>query len=67
MQIVCTTASAAARVLAILRTAQLYPVRDYELRPILSIVPPITFTMRQPLPDALRAEIAQVPDTRVVV
>jgi hypothetical protein len=45
MQIVCTTAQAAARVLQLLLTARLRLIGDFEIRPLYSITPPITFTV----------------------
>ena len=66
MQIVCTTAKAAAQVMAILLTAQLQPVRDYEIRPVFSITPPITYTMLTVLKRAQRAKIRAVVDTTMV-
>jgi hypothetical protein len=65
MQIVCTTTSAAGQVLAILLTAQLVPVRDFEIRPIISTTPPITFTMLLVLSAPLLAQIRALPDTTV--
>ena len=66
MQIVCATERAAAQVLRILLTADLRPIRDYEIRPILSTTPPITYTLLRPLTEAQVTEIGTVANTTVV-
>jgi hypothetical protein len=66
MQIVCTTPQAAAQVLTILGAAGLQPVRDFEIRPVLSIEPPITYTMLTVLERAQRAKIRRVTDVEIV-
>ncbi len=45
MQIVCTTAQAAAPVLQLLLQDGLRITRDFTIQPVLSITPPITFTV----------------------
>ena len=65
MHIVCTTASAAAQVLRILMAAHLQPIRDFEIRPILSTTPPITFTMLVILTAVQVTKIRAVPDTTI--
>ena len=45
MQIVCTTAQAAAHVLQLLLQDGLRITRDVTIQPVLSITPPITFTV----------------------
>ena len=66
MRITCTTPQAAAQVLAILYAAQLQPERDFEIHPILSTTPPITFTMLGSLPAEQVAKIRAVADTEIV-
>jgi hypothetical protein len=66
MQIICTTASAAAAVLHILLAAHLAPIRDFEIRPILAIEPPITFTMLVVLGTAHVTKIRTIADTTIV-
>jgi hypothetical protein len=66
MQIVCTTAKAAGQVMSILLAAQLQPVRDYEIWPVFSTTPPITYTMLTVLKRAQRAKIRAVVDTTMV-
>jgi hypothetical protein len=66
MQIVCTTAQAAAHVLTILYTRRLQPVRDFAIHPILSIRPPITFTIRVALPTTQVSKIGAIPDVTVI-
>jgi hypothetical protein len=65
MQIVCTTASAAAQVLTILLSDHLQPIRDFEIRPVLAVTPPITFTMLVILTAAQVTKIGAVADTTV--
>jgi hypothetical protein len=65
MQIVCATHHAAAQVLTILYAAQFQPVRDFTIQPILSIVPPLIFTMLVILPATQVAKVRAVPDTTV--
>jgi hypothetical protein len=45
MQIVCTTEQAAAHVLQLLLQDGLRITRDFTIQPVLSITPPITFTV----------------------
>jgi hypothetical protein len=45
MQIVCATPHAAAQVLTILYAAHFQPIRDFTIQPVLSIMPPLIFTM----------------------
>jgi len=66
MRIVCTTTAAAAQVMVILLAAQLQPFRDYEIWPVFSITPPITYTMLTVLKRAQRAKIRAVADTAMV-
>jgi hypothetical protein len=49
MQIICSTMSAAAEVVAILLDAGLRPFYDFQISPVLSTVPPIIFTVLRPL------------------
>ena len=65
MQIVCTTPSAGAQVLALLFAARLSPLRDYQLSPVLSTTPPIVFTMLVVLTPAQLAQIGAIPDTTI--
>ena len=65
MHIVCTTASAAAQVLRILMAAHLQPIRDFEIRPILSTTPPITFTILVILTAVQVTKIRTVPNTTI--
>ena len=65
MHIVCTSASAAAQVLRILMAAHLQPIRDFEIHPILSTTPPITFTMLVILTAVQVTKIRAVPDTTI--
>jgi hypothetical protein len=65
MQIVCTTPQAAAQVLTILYAAQLQPVRDFTIQPILSTTPPLIFTMLATLTAAQMTKIGAVPDTTI--
>jgi hypothetical protein len=65
MQIVCATPQAAAHVLTILYAADLQPVRDFEIRPVLSTTPPLIFTMLVTLPAAQVTKIGAVPDTTI--
>ena len=66
MQIICATTAAAAQVLAILLAADLHPVQDFEIRPILSTTPPITYTMLTVLKHAQRAKLRAVVDIAIV-
>ena len=66
MQIVCTSVRAAAHVLTILFAAQLQPVRDYAIRPILSTTPPITFTLLGILTATQVTEIRAIADTTII-
>ena len=65
MHIVCTTASAAAGVLSLLLSDRLHPVRDFEISPVLSITPPITFTMLVILTVVQVRKLRAVADTTV--
>jgi hypothetical protein len=66
MQIVCTTPQAAAQVLTILAAARLQPVRDFQIRPVLSIEPPITYTMLVALTAAQMRKIRKVAAVDIV-
>jgi hypothetical protein len=66
VQIVCATVSAAAQVLRILMAAHLWPARDFEIHPILSSTPPITFTMLVILTAVQVTKIRAVADTTIV-
>jgi hypothetical protein len=66
MRIICATPQAAARVVSILFAACLEPVRDFEIRPILAIEPPITFTMLVVLAAAHVTKIHAIADTTIV-
>jgi hypothetical protein len=65
MHIICSTTTAAAQVLSILLLAELHPLRDYQLSPVLSTTPPIIFTMIHILTSAQLASIRAIPDTSV--
>jgi hypothetical protein len=65
MQIICATPHAAAQVLTILYAAQFQPVRDFTIQTVLSITPPLIFTMIVALPIALVLKLSAVPDTTV--
>jgi hypothetical protein len=65
MQIVCTTANAAARVLLLLLGDGLHPVRDFTIQPIFSITPPITYTMVAVLNATQATKIGAVADTAI--
>jgi hypothetical protein len=66
MQIVCATPQAAAEVLTILAAARLQPVRDFQIRPVLSIEPPITYTMLVALTAAQMRKIRKVAAVEIV-
>ena len=66
MQIVCTSVRAAAQVLTILFAAQLQPVRDYAIRPILSTTPPITFTLLGSLTATQVTEIRTIANATII-
>jgi hypothetical protein len=66
MQIICATTRAAAQVLTILLHAELRPVRDYQIRPVLSTTPPIVFTMLHSLSDLTLAKIRAIPDITII-
>ena len=65
MQIVCATPQAAVQVLDILYAAQLQPVRDFAITPLLSTTPPLIFTMLVILTAAQVAKIRAVADTTI--
>jgi hypothetical protein len=65
MQITCTTTEAASQVLLILMNAELRPIRDFTIYPILSTTPPITFTMVTSLIGALLDQVSAITDTMV--
>jgi hypothetical protein len=65
MQIVCTTAQAAAHVLELLLSDGLRPVRDFEISPVLSITPPTTYTMLVALSATLVTKLRVMPHTTV--
>jgi hypothetical protein len=66
MRITCSTTEAAAQVLSILLAAHLQPVRDFEIRPVLSTTPPITYTILIGLSTAQMIKIRAVPDTTLI-
>ena len=66
MQIVCTTTQAAAQVLLILLTAHLRPARDFELRPVLSLTPPITYTLYRAVPASQVTKLRAIADTTII-
>jgi hypothetical protein len=66
MQIVCTTAHAAAHVLQLLLQGGLRITRDFTIQPILSTTPPIFFTMLVILPAAQVTKIRTVPNTTII-
>jgi hypothetical protein len=66
VQIVCTAARAAAEVLMILLAAHLQPIRDFAVQPILSIAPPITFTMLVILTAVQVRKIVAIADTTII-
>jgi hypothetical protein len=66
VQIVCATASAAAKVLTILLAAHLQPIRDFAIQPAFSTTPPITFTMLVILTAAQVTKIGLIADTTIV-
>jgi len=61
MQIVCATTAATHRSWA----SCLQPVQDFEIRPILSIVPPITYSMLVVLTAAQVTKIGTIADTTI--
>ena len=65
MQIVCATPQAAAQVLTILYAAQFQPIRDFTILPVLSILPPLIFTMLVVIPAVQMTKIRTLPDTTV--
>lgn len=65
MQIICTTTRAAAQVLAFLLSAHLQPIRHFEIRPIFSTIPPITYTLYSALTAAQQAQIRAIADTTI--
>ena len=65
MQITCTTTEAASQVLLILMNAELRPIRDFTICPILSTTPPITFTMVTILVGAPLDQVGAITDTIV--
>jgi hypothetical protein len=65
MQITCTTTEAASQVLLILMNAELRPIRDFTIYPILSTTPPITFTMVTSLIGALLDQVGAITGTIV--
>jgi hypothetical protein len=66
MQIICTTTAGAAHVLHDLLAAGLQPLRDFEIHPILSTTPPITYTFSSPLSDELARQIRAIANTSVI-
>ena len=66
MKIVCATPHAAAQVLTILLAANLQPILDFEIWPVLSTTPPITYTVLVILTAVQVATIGAVPDTTIV-
>jgi len=65
MHIVCTTISAAAQVLTFLLAAGLRPIHDFMIHPVLSVTPPITYTMLMTLTAAQKDQIRAIVDTTV--
>ena len=66
MHIVCATTLAAAEVARLLLHAKLVPAHHYRVEPVFDRGETITFTPRDPLPDALLRQIAAVPETQIV-
>jgi len=66
MHIVCTTTTAAARVLLILRGAALQPGQDFKIRSGLAATPPITYTVYHPLSDTQVTQARAIAGTTVV-
>ena len=66
MQIICTTTTAAAEVLACLLAAHLQPSRHFEIRPTFTIIPPITYTMLSILTKAQMRQIGAVANTTII-
>lgn len=66
MQIVCATTQAAAQVLIVLLSAGLQPARDFELDPVLSLIPPITYTMYSSIPAPQMAKLRSIANTTVI-
>ena len=65
MQIVCSTTKAAAEVLLLLSLAGLHLVDAFEIRPVFSATPPITFIMRVSLTATQVRKIRAIADTTV--
>jgi hypothetical protein len=65
LEIVCSTTEAAAEVLLLLSLAGLHPVDAFELRPLFSTMPPITFIMRVSLTATQVRKIRAIADTTV--
>ena len=65
MQIVCATPHAAAQVLTILYAAQFQPVRDFTIQPVLSITPPLIFTMLVSIPVMQVTKIRAISDITI--
>jgi predicted permease len=66
MQITCATVEAAGQVLFILMGAQLQPIRDFEIRPVIRLVPPVIFTPLVVLPATLLDRVRALPDSTIV-
>ena len=66
MQIICITTQAAAQVLVVLLTAHLQPARDFELHPVLSLKPPITYTLYRAVPRSQMAKLRAIPDATMI-
>ena len=66
MQIICTTARAAAEVAALLAAAKLVPAHHFRVDPGFDRGEPITFTPLVPFSDAVLHQIAAVPETQIV-
>jgi hypothetical protein len=67
MQIDCTTARAAAEVLAILLSARLRPGREFYVTGPIPPGTPVHITLNAPLPAHLVAQVQAIPDTTIKV
>jgi hypothetical protein len=69
MIIQCLTTNAAGQVLAILLHAHLRPIHEFTITPVLSVIPPITFTLTPTLPPEqlarLGAAVSTVAEARI--
>ena len=65
MTITCTTLLAAAKVVAVLTTAQLRIGLDYRVEPPEPFEPPTTFTILVDLPASILDQLRAIPDTTI--